>query len=351
MTPIDADRRVADPLTPIERHLRHRLASERSRQRFDRAKRFVDESARGGDGASAHRLRARWLKFLCGRAPVQTEVWPEDGDFLRYFASEFELPLARRRTFIGLSLLGRLWRTLYFEALAKGPPEQVALLTQVVGWEHFARCRQSGKGLVVLPVHGQFTRLFRLYLRHRGHDGLEVGVTGDKLERQGLQTAVAKRFELARQLQAAKQLLASGGIVFNPPDARQNLDNALTVNFFGRQRRIASGFAELALKTAAHIVPVAYRFTPRGSFVLEFGAPFDMPGAQASHAARVDALVAQYARFLRDEWWRYPWNIPWNHLLHHCLLPEVDAGAPGASATVPGPPDKRSSDARPSFGP
>ena len=324
-----------DPLAPIERHLRHRLGSERNRARFDRAKGIVAATTRGdGDGASMLRMRARWLKFLCARAPVQTEVWPEDADFLRYVASVLELSPARRRTFIGLSLLGRLWRAMYFEALADGPLEQVARLTHVIGWEHFEHCRQGGAGLILLPVHGQFARLFLRYLRARGHDGLEVGMTGDKLERKGLQTPIAKRFELARQMQAAKQLLARGGIVFNPPDARQNLDNSRPVEFFGRRRQLAVGFAELALKTHAHVVPIAYRFTSRGSFVLEFGTPFDKPDPQQSHDARVDALLAQYARFLRDEWRNYPWNIPWNHLLNHCLLPEADTPAQGSESVA-----------------
>jgi lauroyl/myristoyl acyltransferase len=319
---------VVDPLTPIEQYLRRRLPSELDRQRFDRAKRFVDETVGGyGEGEFAHRMRARWLKFLCSRPLVQSDAWPEDADFLRHFASVFGLSPAERRQFIGLALLGRLWRALYFDQLVKAPSDVVTRLTQVTGWEHFDRCRRGGRGLILLPVHGQFTRLFQLYLRHRGHDGLEVGVTHDKLEQKGIQTPAAKQFELARQMQAGKQLLARGGIVFNPPDARQNLDNSRTVEFFGRKRQLAVGFAELALRTDAHIVPIAYRFTPRGSFVLEFGAPFDVPGPSSPHDRRVDALVGQYADFLRDQWRRYPWNIPWNHLVHYYLLPEADADA------------------------
>ena len=326
---------MVHPLSPIERYLRQHLGSELDRQRFDRAKRFVDETARRG-GEVAHRIHARWLKFLCSRKPVQTNVWPEDADFLRHFAAVFDLPPDERRRFLGLSLLGRLWRALYFDALEQGPPELVARLTRVTGWEHFDRCRQGGAGLILVPVHTQFARLLIPYLRHRGHDGLSVGLTSDKLERKGLQTPAAKRFELARQMHEAKQLLQRGGIVFNPPDARQNLDNARAVEFFARQRRIAAGFAELALMTGARVVPVAYRFTPRGSFVLAFGAPFDDPGPASTHDKRIDSLVGQYASFLRDEWRRYPSNIAWNHLLHYCLLPEADAGATSENADTSG---------------
>jgi lauroyl/myristoyl acyltransferase len=322
-------------LTPIERYLRQHLDSELDRQRFDRAKRFVDETARRG-GEIAHRINARWLKFLCSRTPVQTNVWPEDADLLRHFASVFGLEPDAKRKFLGLSLLGRLWRALYFDTLDQGPPEVVAQLTRVTGWEHFDRCRQNGAGLILVPIHTQFARLLVTYLRHRGHDGLEVGLTSDKLERRGFRTPAAKRFELARQMQEAKQLLQRGGIVFNPPDARQNLDNARAVEFFGRQRQIAAGFAELALMTGAHVLPVAYRFTPRGYFVMAFGAPLHDPGPASTHDERVDSLVAQYASFLRDEWRRYPANIPWNHLLHYCLLPEADTAATSEKANRSG---------------
>ena len=144
---------MVHPLSPIERYLRQHLSSELDRQRFDHAKRFVDETARRAGGEIAHRINARWLKFLCSRAPVQSNVWPEDSDFLRHFATEFDLPPGERRRFLGLSLLGRLWRALYFDALDHGPPELVARLTRVTGSEHFDRCRQDGAGLIVVPVH------------------------------------------------------------------------------------------------------------------------------------------------------------------------------------------------------
>jgi len=206
----------------------------------------------------------------------------------------------------------------------RGPPELVARLTRVEGWEHFERCRDDGAGLILLPIHGQFSRLFRPYLRHRGHDCLAVGIPNEKLEARGFATSGAKRFELARQMHAAKHLLGRGGIACNVPDARQNLDNSRWVEFFGRRRQLAAGFAELALKTGARVVPIAYRFSPRGFFVLEFGTPFRVPGSEATHDERVASLVEQYASFLREEWRRYPWNIHWNQLRHYCLLPEVD---------------------------
>jgi lauroyl/myristoyl acyltransferase len=329
---MDVNRRALDLTAPIERRLR-RYLTERNRIRLDRAKRFVEEAQRRPAGDEiAHRVFARWLKFLCSRTPVQRDICARDADFLRHFATLFGLPPGERREFVGLSLMGSYWRASRFQELLQGPTEWLARLTRVTGWEHFERCRGDPAGLILLPVHTQFSRLSILYLRHLGHEGVSVGLPGYELEMMGLRTPVAKRFELARQMHSAKHLLSRGGIVFNVPDALQNLDNSRSVEFFGRHRRLATGFAELTLKTGAHVVPIAHRFSPRGFFVLEFGAPFHVLGPQSTPDERIDSLVGQYANFLRDEWRRYPWNIQWNHLRHHCELPNVDPDSSGENA-------------------
>jgi KDO2-lipid IV(A) lauroyltransferase len=145
-------------------------------------------------------------------------------------------------------------------------------------------------------------------------------------------------------MHAAKQQLNRGGMVFNAPDARQNLDNSRSVEFFGRQRRLATGFAELALATGARVVPIAYRFSPRGHFIMELGAPFDVPGAPSTRDECIESLVAQYAAFLRQEWRRFPWNIHWDHLRYYCELPELAGVAPDAKPDAPRPLEMRSRD-------
>ena len=318
----------------IERYLRRRLPG-RDLRRFDRAKRFVDEAGkRPGDPAAAHRLRGRWFRFLSRRKAVQTDIcWP-DIDFLRGIATCIGLAPAETDPFLTLSLQGRLWRASAFVELLHGPPEVVARLTRVAGWEYFARSRGEA-GIILLPIHGQFARLSIPYLRQRGYDSLKVGIPYDDLLARGFRTAVEQRFELARQMHAAKHELGRGGIVFNAADALQNLDSSRSVEFFGRTRKIAIGFAELAIRTGARVMPVAYRFSPRGFFVQEFGAPFRDPGAQSSTEERIGALVAQYARFLRGEWRRYPWNIQWKQFRHYCEWPEIESGDTVASAVSP----------------
>jgi lauroyl/myristoyl acyltransferase len=303
----------------MERHARRNFATEIDRRRFDRAQRFAAPVANRGD-AAGYRMHARWLKFLCGRPAVQRDVYADDTAFLRQFASAFGLSAEEERKFVRLGLLGRVWGEWCRQDLYMRPPAFVAELTRVEGWEFFDRAMGDGSGIILLPVHGQFSRLFQRYLLHRGYEGIELGLT-QKLEQTTLQTQAAKRLERARQMHAAKHLLRKGGLVFNLPDALQNLGNSRTVEFFGRQRRLATGFAELAVDTPAHIVPVAYRFTQRGFFVMELRPPLQRLGQERSREERVESLVDQYAEFLRDEWRRYPWNIHWKHLRHYLDLP------------------------------
>ena len=304
----------------MERHARRNLASDKDRQRFDRAKRFVDSVVNRG-GTAGYRMHARWLKFLCSQPAVQRDVYSEETAFLRRFATAFGLAPDETRKFVALSLLGRVWTVWSLWDLHRAPPALIAEHTQVEGWEHFERC-MDGAGLIVLPTHGIFARLFQQYFRHRGHHGFELGTKDDKLKRHGIHSPMAKRFEFARQMHAAKQVLKRGGIVYNVPDARGNLDSARTVELFGRQRQLALGFAELALETGAHVLPIANRFTPRGFFVMEIGQPFAVLGPQATREERIDSLVDQYAHFLRNEWRSYPWNIQWNQLRYYCDLPD-----------------------------
>jgi lauroyl/myristoyl acyltransferase len=308
-------------LRPMERHARRNLASDKDRRRFDRAKRFVDGVVNRG-GAAAYRMHARWLRFLCSQPAVQRDVYSEETSFLRRFATAFGLAPKEARKFIALSLLGRVWAAWWQQELARPPMQLVTELTAVAGWEHFEHGLRDRAGLIMLPTHSRFARLFQQYFRHRGYEGLELGTTNEQFDKKDIPTPVGKRFELARQLLEAKRLLSRGGIVYNVPDTRRNLDNARTVEFFGRERQIGLGFAELALETGARLLPIANRFTPRGFFVMEIGEPFADLGPQAPREERIDSLVNQYARFLRNEWRRYPWNIQWNQLRYYCDLPD-----------------------------
>ena len=310
---------------PFGRWLAQYLASERGRQRSRRVKGVIYATLRriGGD-AMAQQLILRWLRFVCGSRFVQRSLFAQAIEHLSRFAETFKLTPEETREFLGLSLMAREWRE--WRQIAAPPAGSIARVTRVAGPEHFDACVREGKGVMLLLHHSQFARLSLDWLREHGHDSVIVGMSSQDQEKRGLQTPVQKNFELARQLHLAKHRLGKGGVVIFVPDAYQNLESFRMVEFFGRLRPIATGFAELGLKSGARLLPIAYRLSTDGLFTLEFAPPLQASDPMASHEARIDALIAQYAEFLRTEWKPYPWDLHWHHLDFYCQLPLLPAG-------------------------
>jgi lauroyl/myristoyl acyltransferase len=313
---------VAILTLPFERWLAQYLASESGRQRSERTKRRIYAALRRVVGdARAQRLIVRWLELLCGSRFAQRSLFPEAAAHLRRFASVFELPPAQTPGFVALSMTAREWRE--WRRIAEPPAGTLARVTRVVGQEHLDAGLHEGKGVILLLHHSQFSRLALVWLSDRGYETATVGMPNQDLEKRGLQTPAQKSFELGRQMHAAKHLLGKGGVVINVPDAYQNLQSFRMVEFFGRLRPIATGFAELALKSGARAMPIAYRLARSGLFELEFAAPLQLPTPGTNHEACIDALVGQYVDFLRAEWRPYPWDLHWYHLDFFCQLPRV----------------------------
>jgi KDO2-lipid IV(A) lauroyltransferase len=222
-------------------------------------------------------------------------------------------------------MMAREWRE--WRRIVEPPTENLARVTRVVGQERFDAALSQGKGVILLLHHSQFSRLALAWLRDRGYETATVGMPNQDLEKRGFQTPAQKSFELGRQMHAAKHRLGKGGIVVNVPDAYQNLESFRMVEFFGRLRPIATGFAELALKSGARVLPIAYRLSTGGLFELEFAAPLEIQAQDVKHDSRVDALVRQYAEFLRAEWRPYPWDLHWHHLDFFSQLPPLHGGA------------------------
>ena len=84
-------------LRSLERSVKRRLPSDLGRRRFDQARQFVEEAKRSGSHETALRLHARWLKFLCRRASVQRDIWPQQTEYkIARIRSGLKLPVATK---------------------------------------------------------------------------------------------------------------------------------------------------------------------------------------------------------------------------------------------------------------
>lgn len=75
--------------------------------------------------------------------------------------------------------------------------------------------------------------------------------------------------------------------------------------FLGRRRRFHAGFAELAVRTGAVVVPVVARMTAAGRITIEFlPALADDPAVEREQ--RIETLLDQYLACLAEEWRHSP---------------------------------------------
>ncbi|MEM7532288.1 MAG: AMP-binding protein [Chloroflexota bacterium] len=134
---------------------------------------------------------------------------------------------------------------------------------------------------------------------------------------------------LTRQLDIARRLLQEGKVVQLLVDGRDGDSRGLTYNVHNRCWTFMTGFAELALRTNAVVLPVIYSLNQDGAsmhttndeIMCSLGEPFDMGPETLSHDERVKTLMSQYVAILETTWATMPWLVPWYVMEQHLSYP------------------------------
>ena len=121
----------------------------------------------------------------------------------------------------------------------------------------------------------------------------------------------------AHQLNTARQVLESGGIVNISADGHHGYSGSIDCAFLGRHRSFHSSFAELAVLTGAVVIAIEVDLNRVGQPTISFVGPLATGDAHEPYATRVDRLLAQYVAFCQTTWATKPWLIPWYQLAWH----------------------------------
>src|SRR5437870_11841779 len=113
---------------------------------------------------------------------------------------------------------------------------------------------------------------------------------------------------LARVVVQAEKALKRGKVVHLAADGPKG-ESGFILTFLGRQRHFAAGFAELAVKTGAVVVPVFAPFDEHGRVNIQILEALDGGSESMAHSERVELLVRQYARLLEQRWSQDPGNV------------------------------------------
>lgn len=194
--------------------------------------------------------------------------------------------------------------------------EIVALVDSVTGWEHFARERPNGKGLLLVAAHHGNWEMLGTYLAIRGLKP-EVVVRGadnrlfeeylnENRRRLGMDV-VHDRVAVKRIAQAMRggryvAMLADQGVL--------GLASSF-VTFFGRPAKTPRGFAVFGLRFDVPVVFMAMLRLPNGKFRVVFEP---VEAVRTGDKERdTDAMVVRYSEIL-ERWVReYPEQYFWQH--------------------------------------
>jgi len=168
------------------------------------------------------------------------------------------------------------------------------------------------RGTIYATLAGLFTEAFPRWLDLRdGSTGLIIGLE------QGRRTAwqhETRPLDLARELHAAQQVLRDGGHVHILVDGFQGHRGVLH-EFFGYDRPFQPGFAELAARTNARIVPVMTDCSPSGRLTIDLlPALPDAAAAQAAGDGWREKMVGYAANFVSLQWRTRPHTVKWGHM-------------------------------------
>lgn len=223
-----------------------------------------------------------------------------------------------------------LWMYWRLAALAQCSPGEFERWVSVQGLEQLLQARDKGQGVVIPLSNIGIRGLAALLLRHVdltdfmmvGTEDLYAGLLSflglDHLNERHHFTIVDRERRRASQLLTAQRLLREGGVVFIAGDGQLGKLPFL-LPFCRRLRRFGFGFAELAVRTGAPVLPMFSTVRPGGKVQVEFHKPLVVSGA--THQESVARLVQEYVAILEQYWCKDPGSIRFYSLEKFLELP------------------------------
>jgi lauroyl/myristoyl acyltransferase len=216
------------------------------------------------------------------------------------------------------SLRTHLWMYWRLAALARCPRAEFDRWVTVSGLDTLHRALQQGRGVVLVMSHLAPLFVSPLVLGRLNLDNfMVVGARlpfAALLDLMGLSHLKERHHfavtnhdrRRANQLLTGQQWLRQGNVVLISGDGYQGKLPFL-LPFCGQRRHFGVGFAELAVRTGATVIPIFHALTPGGHIKVEFLTPLEANGE--THQDNVSALVRQYAALLEQRWLSDPGSV------------------------------------------
>ncbi len=226
------------------------------------------------------------------------------------------------------NLLGT-WRLL---AISRLPKDEHSRWVTFKNQENLTDNYDTEHGLIIVNSHFGLTRYVPMLLSKLGYDthSLEASNLVARLKMPDARAVNVievggPRKSRLRQAYLANKALQSGSLLHLAADGFYG-DSGMVLPFLGKARRYASGFADLAVRSGAKVVPVFASVAIDGVVTIEFMTPLDAGNESTPAKERIDNLIRQYAGIIEQRWHDNLGDIRWVHLGHFKRLSNDSAG-------------------------
>jgi amino acid adenylation domain-containing protein len=213
------------------------------------------------------------------------------------------------------------WRT-YGELLDAIPVGQMSEHFPISGAAYVKEAYERGKGVILLTFHGSPIGHRKWALeRFLGVDEIptiswRVPVRQSQYREAMYHTpetvAAAMNSEIAFY---GQQLLQEGKIINIVADNSDEHGKKYRVELAGREYRVKSGFAELALNTGAAIIPHYTTCLPDGRVQMNLLKPLE--AGEGDRDEKIERLIGEYFAFINEAWVTHPEAIRWDRMKGH----------------------------------
>jgi lauroyl/myristoyl acyltransferase/acyl carrier protein len=322
-----------DPLTVMKHVLREsNLAFHEKRRRLLDLiyVRLMYTGPRFFDYTLPYAIGTRVLEWVCRHEGLTKLIFRKRADTVHSGLAALH-PTNKTEAF-RQSLRTQVWMYWRLAALARCARAEFDRWVSVAGLETFRHALAQGRGVVLVmshlaPLFFSPLALGRLHFDNflvvgpRLHFAALLDLLGLSHLKERHHFAVTDHDRRrASQLLTAQRWLSEGHIVLISGDGDQG-KLPLLLPFCGRQRRFGVGFAELAVRAGASVIPIFHSMAPGGHLTMEFLTPLEARGETRQDT--VGAFVRQYATLLEQRWLRDPGSVHIEQLNRFLSLPLV----------------------------
>ncbi|MFN2298888.1 MAG: AMP-binding protein [Anaerolineales bacterium] len=226
----------------------------------------------------------------------------------------------------------RFWRNLAW-IMEHAPIDQYDRFFSFSGLEHLEQARRPGRGVILVTYHGHATNFVVPALIRRldcapiptisFRKAFAAEGAAEDVRHAVIPKVPAERISAhaAEQILRGRRLLMEGGMVQVAPDSVIDPASPTPVVIAGREYRLKTGFAELAVQTEAAVVPLYCTRDLAGRISIVIRPALDSGAEGGGRTNRMVSLLRQYAAFVEQSWRSAPESLKWRVIRRYFTQP------------------------------